>query len=61
MENSLETPDFEKTKLINLLTQYNIPIENWGIGEAKTIEHLLREIDSGEIILVENTESQELI
>jgi hypothetical protein len=51
----------KKTKLINLLTKYNIPIESWGTGEAKTIEHLLREIDSGETILVENTESQELI
>lgn len=61
MENSLETPDFEKSKLVNLLTQYNIPIEDWGIGEAKTIEHLLQEINSGETILVEKTESQELI
>ena len=41
--------------LPNLLTRYQIPVERWVLGQngAKTINHLTKELLSGESILVE--------
>jgi len=41
-------------ELINLLKKYDVPIEHWGTGKSKTIEHLLAEIEEKECSLVEN-------
>jgi hypothetical protein len=35
------------------LKSYDIPLDLWGTGEAKTIEHLVKEILEGETVLVE--------
>ncbi len=40
-------------ELIILLDKYNIRHQDWGKGKAKTFEHLLKEINSGEAKLVE--------
>jgi hypothetical protein len=37
--------------LENQLMKYSIPIQYWGTGNAKTIEHLLDEIDNEECII----------
>lgn len=42
-----------KEELIILLTKYSIPFQNWGTGNAKTLDHLLKEINSGESSLAE--------
>jgi hypothetical protein len=42
----------KKTNLIDYLSKYNIPVSEWGKGYAKTVEHLQKEIDSGECRLV---------
>jgi 8-oxo-dGTP pyrophosphatase MutT (NUDIX family) len=39
--------------LRNYLTGHNIQVDNWGKGSAKTLEHLLKEINEGETVLVE--------
>jgi 8-oxo-dGTP pyrophosphatase MutT (NUDIX family) len=36
------------------LTERNIPIEQWGVGEAKTLEQLVAEIKAGETVLQED-------
>lgn len=38
----------EREELSKMLTDAKIPVEQWGIGKAKTLEHLLQEINSGE-------------
>lgn len=43
----------KRIELIHLLFEHNVPIHTWGIGKAKTLEHLVREIESGEAV-VEN-------
>lgn len=40
-------------KLINLLKKYDVPVEYWGTGKSKTIEHLLKEIEEKECSVVE--------
>ncbi len=44
---------FTKKKLEEYLTNHNIPLDEWGIGKAKTIDHFLREVVRGESILKE--------
>jgi hypothetical protein len=39
--------------LRNYLTGHNIQVDNWGKGSAKTLEHLLKEINEGETVLAE--------
>lgn len=46
-------------ELIDLLRSYNLPLDEWGKGEAKTIHHLYNEIKEGETILKE--ENNELV
>ncbi len=38
----------ERGKLIALLRGNDIPIDSWGTGIAKTVDHLLKEINAGE-------------
>ena len=46
---------FTKKSLENYLLKFNIPIDKWGLGSAKTINHLLKEISKGETkFLIEN-------
>jgi len=45
--------DTKVAEVINLLNDYDIPITHWGIGKAKTIEHLATEILEGETTLVD--------
>jgi len=40
--------EMTQEKLIEFLKAGNVSINEWGKGEAKTIEHLLEEINSGE-------------
>lgn len=61
IENHFDTSQAEKIKLSDLLTQYHIPIDTWGKGEAKTIDHLANEIAAGETVLVEDEKSGKLI
>jgi len=42
-----------KKKLLKLLKKYKIPLKLWGTGEAKTLDHLIAEISSGEAVLEE--------
>ncbi len=41
-------------ELINYLISFNIPVESWGQGRAKTISHLFTEIREGETVLVQS-------
>jgi hypothetical protein len=61
MKNPIESIEDKKTKLFNLLNNYNIPLYQWGTGDAKTIDHLLEEVTSGETVLVEDNDSKDLI
>ncbi len=45
------TCDLEGLK--GYLSSHNIPLDGWGKGGAKTPEHLLKEINEGETVLVE--------
>lgn len=40
-----------KAELEALLVEHKVPIERWGRGKAKTLEHLLSEVKSGEVVL----------
>jgi hypothetical protein len=35
-------------ELRTLLLEYDVPLERWGTGRAKTLEHLLAELNAGE-------------
>lgn len=63
MENppKLESREIGKEELIDLLTRYHVPIDEWGKGSAKTIDHLLNELNGGEALLVEDQESGYLV
>src|SRR5947209_5005992 len=41
----------KKYELTALLGRYTIPFHTWGKGKAKTLEHLLQEVNSGEAVL----------
>ncbi len=43
----------QEEKLRHFLESNRVPIEAWGSGEAKTLEHLLKELNEGESILQE--------
>jgi len=43
-----------RKELLSLLQAYNIPLNEWGVGKAKTFEHLLSELESGEAEIVES-------
>ena len=45
-----------KEEINALLTKHKVPLYQWGKGEAKTIDHLYREIEAGECQLVETGE-----
>lgn len=40
-----------------ILTQHRVPVEIWGKGGAKTIQHLQAEVDAGETTLVADNET----
>ena len=40
-----------RKSLMTLLRSFKVPIETWGTGEAKTLDHLYAEISSGEAAL----------
>ena len=42
----------QRDELVRILTSANLPLDKWGTGKAKTLEHLLQEINSGEIQLI---------
>ncbi len=47
-ENSVDLRNLEK-----YLLDFNIPLDQWGKGYAKTLDHLLSEIQSGECKIIE--------
>jgi hypothetical protein len=54
MEDYKNTESSEVDSLRNQLESFGIDTTTWGTGEAKTIEHLYKEIKNGETILVVN-------
>ncbi|MBI2036768.1 MAG: hypothetical protein HYT14_00185 [Candidatus Liptonbacteria bacterium] len=42
-----------RQELLVLLGAYGVPLREWGTGEAKTVEHLLDEVNSSEAAIVE--------
>ena len=42
-----------KAELAEKLNSYHISLDQWGKGSAKTLDHLLEEIEAGETVLVE--------
>jgi hypothetical protein len=42
-----------KEELGKYLSSHNIPVDTWGKGSAKTLDHLLKEINGGETVLIE--------
>ncbi len=61
MENPIKSIEYDKAKLLDLLNQYAIPLDDWGTGEAKTFDHLFEEIQTGESVLIEDKNSGELV
>jgi hypothetical protein len=47
----------ELTNLINILKRHDIPVDLWGTGKSKTINHLLKELQNSECSLEEENES----
>jgi len=47
----------EQDKVVALLRRHNVPVEVWGTAEAKTLGHLLAELEAGECRLVEQGDS----
>jgi len=43
--------------LETLLRKYNIPIDNWGTGKSKTIQHLHNEVEEKECFLSEENDN----
>jgi hypothetical protein len=43
-----------KDELIQQLTKFDIPFNTWGQGNAKTLDHLLKELNTGECTVEEN-------
>ena len=43
----------DKEELTALLKANHVPFDTWGTGEAKTFEHLWKEINEGESVLIE--------
>ncbi len=43
----------QEHKLLTLLQAHGIPLGEWGVGEAKTLSHLLSETQSGEAAVFE--------
>ncbi len=54
---NFENKKIERSELLRILNEHDIPVETWGIGKAKTIEHLLNEINAGECVLKEDGET----
>lgn len=52
-ENPTEIVVNSYDELLNLLKEYNIPLEKWGTGGFKTVEHLWGEIEDEECTLTE--------
>lgn len=40
-------------ELINKLREYKVPIDYWGTGKAKTVEHLLDELNNDECTIID--------
>jgi hypothetical protein len=57
MENYREEASLVRFELINLLNNYGIPIDSWGKDGAKTVDHLVDEINNKETVLVQNPET----
>lgn len=51
--------DFNPSEMVNLseltnkLKEYNVPVDHWGTGSAKTITHLLNELKNDECVIVD--------
>lgn len=43
----------QEDELLALLKMYAIPVAQWGVGDAKTLQHLLEELNAGEVSLQE--------
>lgn len=43
--------DIEREELVQILERANVPLDSFGKGPAKTVDHLLKEIREGETVL----------
>jgi hypothetical protein len=50
----------QKPQVVDTLKAHQIPIETWGTGKAKTVDHLVKEVVEGEAVLT-TTETGELV
>ncbi len=46
-----------KEEINALLAKHKVPLHQWGAGEAKSLDHLYREVEAGECQLVEKDDS----
>ena len=53
-----ETNEFALNALRQRLERVGIDVSSWGRGQAKTLEHLQKEIDSGETVLTVGKENE---
>ena len=44
-------PETTLDSLVGRLSEYNIPLDEYGVDGAKTVHHLLDEINNGESVL----------
>ncbi len=58
MEQFKKTPETAINSLKKQLEEAGINTSNWGIGKAKTLEHLQKEIEDGETVLVTNKKGE---
>jgi hypothetical protein len=61
MTNYQKEQQMIRNELVDLLTQQEIPLESWGMNGAKTVDHLLDELNEGETLLVEDGKTGRLI
>lgn len=50
----------QRPQVVDTLKSHKIPIDTWGTGKAKTVDHLVKEVVEGEAVLT-TTESGELV
>ncbi len=60
-KNRIQIPDMTEEELILILSKYAVPYTSWGTGNAKTLAHLLKEINIGEAKLEETQDGSKTL
>lgn len=50
----------QKPQIVDTLRSHGVPLDEWGKGKAKTVDHLVKEVVEGEAVLT-TTENGELV